>query len=227
MEIKENMTLQMKNVLSFRGRMSQQEMVQKSQEIEQVMKDKGVVKAGPTATTTFSVEQSPAGPVMDIEILIPVDKGIEAPAGYTFKPEILLVNALMANSDGSSIIMSRDRKVYKGKQVNEAKKIVILISRKTGSAADEFVHITKGQKNAVIIGNNTGGEGLMGTFAADVCPNSRLVFVYMPSKVLDDKENDYSTKGTAPDIYVSDSLDDYKESKDAALEEAINYLDEH
>ena len=101
MEIKENMTLQMKNVLSYRGKMSQQDMMKKSQEIEQVMKEMGVVKAGPSATTTFSVEQGSSGPIMDIEILIPIDKEIKAPVEYTFKPEIRLVNALMITHIGN------------------------------------------------------------------------------------------------------------------------------
>ena len=59
------------------------------------------MKAGPSATTTFSVEQGPSGPIMDIEILIPIDKEIEVPDEYTFKPEIHLINALVAKHIGN------------------------------------------------------------------------------------------------------------------------------
>lgn len=131
------------------------------------------------------------------------------------------------DGDGTEIILSESRKAFRGKAGNAEKRIVILISHKTGSAADEFVNVTKGRNNALIIGNNTGGEGLMGTFAADVCPNSQLVFVYMPSRVSSDDMNEYVTKGTAPDVYVSNTIEDYKGSGDSVLEEAIRRLGEN
>lgn len=96
-EILENMTLEMHNVLSFRGKMTQQELVAKSQEIDQLMKANGVSKAAPTATTTFSVEP---GGIMDIEVLIPLDKTFNVPGGFAIKPKILITNALMIKHRG-------------------------------------------------------------------------------------------------------------------------------
>lgn len=100
MKIIERETLEMQNVLSFRGKMTQQEFAAKSKEFERIMQDAGAKKAAPAVTTTFAVEQGPTGPMMDVEILIPLDKQIQAPAGYTFKPRFLLANAVMVHHTG-------------------------------------------------------------------------------------------------------------------------------
>lgn len=67
MEIFEHTTLKMENVLSYRGKVTQQELAVKSREIEQIIRDAGAKKNGATATTTFSVEQSAQGVIMDVE----------------------------------------------------------------------------------------------------------------------------------------------------------------
>ncbi len=97
MNIQEHMTLEMHNVLSFRGKMTQQELAAKSQEIDQLIKTNGASKSAPTATTTFSVEP---GGIMDIEILIPLDKTFDVPSGFAIKPKILITNALMIKHSG-------------------------------------------------------------------------------------------------------------------------------
>ena len=100
MTITENETLEMKNVLSFRGKVTQQAFAAKSQEIELILKAAGAEKTAPVVTTTFAVEQGAVGPVMDVEILIPLDKEIQAPAGYTFKHRFLLTNAVVMHHVG-------------------------------------------------------------------------------------------------------------------------------
>lgn len=100
MEIRENEVLEMKNVLSCRGKMTQQEFAAKSQEMERVLQETGAQRAAPVVTTTFAIEQGPMGPVMDVEILFPLDKQIQAPAGYTFKPRFLLTNAVVVHHIG-------------------------------------------------------------------------------------------------------------------------------
>ena len=94
MIIKENETLEMKNVLSFRGKMIQQEFAAKSQEIERIMKKAGAEKAFPVVTTTYVIEQGAMSPVMDVEILVSLDREISVPDGYTWKPRFLLTNAV-------------------------------------------------------------------------------------------------------------------------------------
>ncbi len=55
----------------------------------------------PSIDLAFSVEQGTYGPVMDIEILIPLDREITPPAGYIWKPHFLLTNALMIRHIGN------------------------------------------------------------------------------------------------------------------------------
>lgn len=100
MEIKEHEVLEMKNLLSFHGEMTQQEFAAKSQEIESIMKEYGTQKAGPVVTTTFRVEQGAMGPVMDAELLVPLDKEIPVPSGYVWKPRFLLTNAVKLHHVG-------------------------------------------------------------------------------------------------------------------------------
>ena len=70
-------------------------------EIEKLLTETGTNKAAPATTTTFSVEQGISEPVMDIEILIPLDREIVPPTGYIWKPRILLTNALMIQHIGN------------------------------------------------------------------------------------------------------------------------------
>lgn len=100
MEIRENQTLEMMNVLSYRGKMTQQEFAAKSQEIEGIMKENGAEKTAPVVTTTFSVEPGIIGPVMDVEILIPLNKEIQVPGGYAWKSRFLLTNAVKLHHVG-------------------------------------------------------------------------------------------------------------------------------
>lgn len=103
MEILEHRTLEMHNLLSFRGKMTQQELAEKSREMEEVIQKSEAEKNGCAVTTTFSVEQGPNGSVLDMEILIPLDREIPAPPGYLWKPDFLLTNALMVKHVGNPV----------------------------------------------------------------------------------------------------------------------------
>ena len=101
MGVSEHQTLEMTNVLSYRAKMTQQELQAKSQQIEQLLVQSGTKKSAPVVTTTFSVEQGANGPLMDVEILLPLDREIALPTGYTWKPHFLLTNALMIRHIGN------------------------------------------------------------------------------------------------------------------------------
>ncbi len=101
MKIIEHQTLEMNNVLSYRGKMTQAEIMEKSKEMDELMKAAGASKTAPVATTTFAIEQSARGPIMDVEILIPLDKSFALPSGYVWKPHFLLTNALMIQHIGN------------------------------------------------------------------------------------------------------------------------------
>ncbi len=109
MEIKEHQIFEMKNVLSFRGKITQQTLVDKRTEIDSLIKEFGARPIHPPVTTSFGVEQGSGEPLMDLEILIPLDKDVSHEVlvkklpGYRFKPVFLLTNAVMLHNTGSDI----------------------------------------------------------------------------------------------------------------------------
>ena len=98
---------------------------------------------------------------------------------------------------------------YKGREKSD-KNVVVLTSKDTGSAADKFVSTLKNNNLATIIGENTGGEGLMDSFLSKTMPNSKLVFIYMSGKALNKDGSDNSAYGTSPNIYESLSIESHK-----------------
>jgi len=101
MMIQEHQTLEMHNVLSYRAKMTQPEIAAKMQEVGVILNHSGAQQSGPVVTTTFSMEPGPSGPVLDFELLVPLDHEIQAPTGFTWKPRFLLTNALMAEHVGN------------------------------------------------------------------------------------------------------------------------------
>lgn len=100
MKIRENQELIMENVLSFRGKITQHQMQEKMVKIGRVFQDSGVQKNGPVTTATYTVEQVGVEQLMDIEILVPLDRKAELPKEYTIKPIIKIVNALSIRHEG-------------------------------------------------------------------------------------------------------------------------------
>ena len=74
MTITENNTLEMKNVVSFRGKVTQQKMEEVMRNFENLIQENKACKTGPTVTVTYAVENEFGQSVMDIEVLIPLDK---------------------------------------------------------------------------------------------------------------------------------------------------------
>lgn len=107
-------------------------------------------------------------------------------------------------------LVSEIEQLYNG-ATKKNRNVVILVSQKTGSAADRFVSVLKHNQLGTIIGNNTGGEGLMESYIAHKLPNSELVFVYMPGGALNPDGSDNSVYGTSPNIYVLQSYEDFCE----------------
>lgn len=58
-----------------------------------------------------------------------------------------------------------------------------------------------------IVGMNTGGEGRGASYICDSLVNSSLVYVYYPSESINEDENVIC--GTAPDVYINQSVEDY------------------
>ena len=105
MEIKTGLTFQMKNVLAFRGKVTQATLNEKRKEMENLIKEFNAKPVHPAVTTTYGIEQTAEGPVMDMEVLIPLDKDVSHEilvkqlSEYRFKPQFLLTNALQVHHE--------------------------------------------------------------------------------------------------------------------------------
>lgn len=101
MKILENQTLQMSNLLSYRAKIPQLEFSTKVNEIEKTIKNAGLTKIGPAVSTTYKTENQQET-LIDIEILIPLDKKIEnLSENYSWKSQFLLTNALFIKHVGN------------------------------------------------------------------------------------------------------------------------------
>ncbi len=101
-----------------------------------------------------------------------------------------------------------DKFEYKA-AASEQRDIYILIGRNTCSAADGFAADLKKTGNTMIIGNNSGGEGMIDGYVMDVLPNSGLLFIYNPSYSLNSDGTNNSAYGTSPDIYSEISAEGF------------------
>jgi effector-binding domain-containing protein len=97
----ENQELHMSNVLSFRKMLTPNELQHELERIGKFVEGGGYAKTGPTVTATFAVEQQNGVQMLDMEVLIPLDKPFAPPEGCALKPEILLTNAVSIRHIGN------------------------------------------------------------------------------------------------------------------------------
>ena len=87
--------------------------------------------------------------------------------------------------------------------------IYVLTGRNTISAADMFAEIAKEQENTLLIGSNTMGEGIFANYYMDILPNSKMVYLFIPSYAENTDGMDNSVYGTSPDIYSELSIENF------------------
>jgi effector-binding domain-containing protein len=92
--------LKLENVLSLRKKMAQVEIQQEMMKIGKFLQENGIKKNGSIVTATFSVEQAGGQPVLDMEILVPLDRQVELIGEYKLKKNFHLVNAVYARHNG-------------------------------------------------------------------------------------------------------------------------------
>lgn len=92
LNIKENQELNVTNILSFRGKIKQSELEGIGKEMESYIYNSGARKSGTPITATYGVE----GNTIDMEILMPIDRGIASTDRFVFKNQIKIVNAVKA-----------------------------------------------------------------------------------------------------------------------------------
>lgn len=96
LEIKENQELNIFNLLSYRGKVSQTEFEPIGKEMEKYIQETGAKRVGNFITATYAIEEE----IFDMEILIPIDKKIESIGKFTFKNQIKIINAVVASYTG-------------------------------------------------------------------------------------------------------------------------------
>lgn len=100
-DITENVTLEMENVLSFRGKVTQQQINEIAKEIERMIRENAAQKNGASVSVTFAVDRSGSEPLIDIEFLTPLNKRFDVRRPYQFKPKFRLKNAVKIRHAGS------------------------------------------------------------------------------------------------------------------------------
>lgn len=101
LDIKEGQELKLENVLSLRKKMTQEDLQQELVKIGNLMQQNSLKKSGPVVTSTFSVEQNRTTTLLDMEILVPLDKYIPIPEPYQMKSVFHLKNAVYARHEGN------------------------------------------------------------------------------------------------------------------------------
>lgn len=104
--------LLLKNVLSLRKKMTQTDINFEMTKIKNFFEANKVNKAGSVITTTHSIEIDRGIPVLDMEILVPMDRYLkdQIPKEYKIKPVFKISNALYVRNEGNPSNLER---VYK------------------------------------------------------------------------------------------------------------------
>jgi len=98
--VETNKGLLMENVLSYRTKVTQQEFPKVIHRINEVIIQSGAKKWGHMTTVTYGVEDLNGHQIMDMKVLIPLDKEIDAPKGFEFSSAFKLPNALCIRHEG-------------------------------------------------------------------------------------------------------------------------------
>ena len=81
--------------------MTQAEVNTEMMNIGKLFEEKGIKKSGPVVTATFAIETLVGQPLLDMEILVPMDKTIELTGEYRVKDLFHIVNAVYARHEGN------------------------------------------------------------------------------------------------------------------------------
>lgn len=98
-EIKKEFKIE--NVLSLRKKMNQAELQQEMLSIGKFLEQNSLKKNGPLVTATFAIEESNEQPLMDTEVLVPLDKPARLYGEYRLKDVFHLMNAVYARHEGN------------------------------------------------------------------------------------------------------------------------------
>ena len=101
MNITEHNTLELNNVLSYRGKITPRTMPEVIENMNLFIRSEHAKKKGPVVTATYGMELENGDPVADVEILIPMDKKINSSSEYSYKPIFKLCDAVKLRHCGA------------------------------------------------------------------------------------------------------------------------------
>ena len=99
--IEENQSLVLQNVISFRKKLDQQTSTEVSKEIDEILANNNAKKNGCTVTITHNSIIKNGQQIIDLEMMIPLDKEISAPVGFEFLSEFVLKDAFKVRIEGN------------------------------------------------------------------------------------------------------------------------------
>jgi len=141
MIIKTGKSLKVENVLLLRKKVTQFELNEEMLKISRFLKANELKKVGPMITTTFAIEDSG---VIDMEILVPIDRVIVPSDEYKFKSLFEIENALYIKYEGNPEFLQDTYKqmieYIKGNRLQQATPIynVEVKEMLPGMSYDEF-----------------------------------------------------------------------------------------
>lgn len=102
---------------------------------------------------------------------------------------------------------------YEGGKNDYSDNVYYLIGKSTASAADEYIAMIKENDLGTIIGTDTAGEGLGGSFLVCMMKNSGLVYTYYPCQAYNSDGSNNAVIGTMPDIYINQTVDSFRKQR--------------
>ena len=100
MKIKENQVLELNNVLVFEGELTQRDFATKLSEIERTLRAEGVMQCGPMISCK-DTNIMPTGEKIYVKLLIPLNREIKAPAGFSFMKVFKAEHLIMMKFNGN------------------------------------------------------------------------------------------------------------------------------
>ena len=97
--------IKLQNLLSLRRKMTQAEINEEMMKIGKILEANGIKKNGPIITATFAIETVGGQPLLDMEVLVPMDKRVELPPEYKVKDLFHMVNAVYARHKGNPALL--------------------------------------------------------------------------------------------------------------------------
>lgn len=143
--VEEKQSLVLQNVLCFRRKLDQQASMNITKEIDEILAKNNAKKNGSTVTITHNITVENGQQVIDLEMMIPLDKKISVLNGVNFLPEFVLNDAFKIRIEGNPQQMQGAVQTLaeyiksKGLQANTPLYVVTIKDAKTPLEVDSMI----------------------------------------------------------------------------------------